>query len=74
MRLTEIGDQVMDGMTKDAGAGEMAAINSLLRKLPDADRLDLDEAIGDYGVAVMEQSFLAGVEAGRNPLALLVNA
>ena len=49
MRLTEIGDQVMDGMTKDAGAGEMAAINSLLRKLPDADRLDLDEAIGGAG-------------------------
>ena len=73
MKLTEIGDQVMDGMTKDAGAGEMAAINSLLRKLPDADRLDLDEAIGGLVVALLEAGFMAGLKASANPLALLVD-
>ena len=74
MKLTEIGENLMDHLCGDAGSAERDALGALLGTLPKEQRFALDQAIGDYGVAVMEQSFLAGVEAGRNPLALLVNA
>ena len=74
MKLTEAGILILDGMTKYAGAGEMAIINAHLKRLPDDDRLAIDQAIGDYLVAVMEQSFLAGLKAGANLLSLLVDA
>jgi hypothetical protein len=74
MKLTEAGILILDGMTKYAGAGEMAIINAHLKRLPDDDRLAIDQAIGDYSVAVMESAFLAGLKAGANPLALLVDA
>ena len=73
MKLTEAGILILDGMTKDAGAGEMAIINALLKRLPDGDRLAIDEAIGNFLIAATEAAFLAGLQMGRDPLALLVD-
>ena len=74
MKLTEIGDQVMDRLCGDAGDAERDSLNALLKTLPKAQRLEIDEAVGAWGVACLEAGFLAGLKAGSNPLALLVDA
>ena len=74
MKLTAIGNAALDSLCGSAGDTERAGLDELLIGLPQTQRLAIDQAIGDYLVAVMEKSFLAGLKAGANPLALLVNA
>ncbi len=72
MRLTEAGMMVMDELCRDSGNDERDALSALLGTLPKEQRFALDQAIGDYGVAVMESAFLAGLEVGRNPWAVIL--
>ena len=74
MKLSEIGNEVMDRLCGDAGNVEHRELNALLESLPTQLRLDIDAAVGAFGLAVMESAFLAGLKAGANPLALLVDA
>ena len=74
MKLSSIGSAALDSLCGDAGDSERAGLDELLIGLPQTQRLAIDQAIGDYLVAVMESAFLAGLKAGANPLALLVDA
>lgn len=74
MQLSEIGNAALDSLCTDAGDAERDSLNALLKTLPKAQRLEIDEAVGAWGLACLEAGFLAGLKAGSNPLALLVNA
>ena len=74
VQLSEVGSAVMDHLCGNAGDSERDSLNALLKTLPKAQRLEIDEAVGAWGVACLEAGFLAGLKAGSNPLALLVNS
>ena len=74
MGISPIGFEVMDRLCGNAGDSERDSLNALLKTLPKAQRLEIDEAVGAWGVACLEAGFLAGLKAGSNPLALLVNS
>ena len=73
MKLSEIGNEVMDRLCGDAGNVEHIELNALLESLPTQQRLEIDGAAGAFGLACLEAGFLAGLKAGRDPLALLVD-
>ena len=74
MGISPIGFEVMDRMTHHAGDAERESLNTLLKTLPKTQRLEIDEAVGAWGLACLEAGFMAGLKAGSNPLALLVDA
>ena len=72
LKLTDIGEAALDAWCGGAGDSERDALNVLLESLPKAQRLEIDAAVGAYGVAVMEQSFLAGLQVGERPLQVFI--
>ena len=72
MKLSEIGNEVMDRLCGDAGNVEHRELNALLESLPTQLRLDIDAAVGAFGLAVMEQSFIAGLQLGEHPLQVFI--
>lgn len=72
-KLTEMGFYVLEKLAGDAGREESEAVGALLATVTDKDlAFEIDRAIGAYLCAVKEAAFLAGLEVGKDPLALLV--
>lgn len=71
-KLTDIGEAALDAWCGRAGDSERDALNALLETLPTQLRLDIDAAVGAFGLAVMEQSFIAGLQLGAHPLQVFI--
>lgn len=75
MKLTAMGFDAMDNMCGQVGEKERVALNELLTTLlgdlPKESCQAIEKAIATYAGAVQEESFVAGLDVGRNPLALL---